>query len=256
VHGLARFGALAIDASGTTAFASALDVDLGGLETLLSLQSVPTVTTLRSPFAVDQLRVLGTFDGSVTADITNPRYGTTYSSSNPGIASVSPTGQVTARQPGQAVITAQFRHLSASTTVTVTFDPVTGYGIGQQGTGRIRPRIGTNGQIATLGSANFSIVVDRVLGGAFGLLLVGFNADQTVLGNIQLWLNPNQVTVIPLFASNPGAGSGAGAASHHLSIPNNPSFLGLSLHWQALFLDADGANGVSSTCGLRTTVVP
>src|SRR5438552_854123 len=65
------------------------------------------------------LHVLGMYGDGVQRDLTEPSTGTTYETSRPEIASVSPEGLVTAGSPGAATVVARNAGHQTSTGVTV-----------------------------------------------------------------------------------------------------------------------------------------
>src|SRR5664279_5302960 len=67
--------------------------------------------------ATEQLTAAELFGNNTKIDVTKSA---TWSSSNPGAATVSPTGLVTTVAPGTTTIRASYKSFSASTTITVT----------------------------------------------------------------------------------------------------------------------------------------
>ena len=90
-------------------------VTVGVLETL---EVLPVQAGLEVNQTV-QLQVFGTYQDGAVEDLTGHN-GTTYSSSNPAIASVEPHGLVTGVGSGEATITASHRDKSAASYITVT----------------------------------------------------------------------------------------------------------------------------------------
>src|SRR5437588_5328550 len=71
-----------------------------------SMSAVAQATTLSQAGATAQLTVTATYAGGNTQDVTSGASGTLYNASNPAIATVSPSGLVTAVSSGTAVIQA------------------------------------------------------------------------------------------------------------------------------------------------------
>lgn len=65
------------------------------------------------------LRLRGDYANNIERDISHPSLGTTYTSSNPAVVTVSPEGILTPVAQGRAFITASFKGLKAYTRVTV-----------------------------------------------------------------------------------------------------------------------------------------
>ncbi|MFN7962249.1 MAG: DNRLRE domain-containing protein [Thermoanaerobaculia bacterium] len=80
---------------------------------LASMRAAADSLVLIGAGATTQVHLTGTFADSSQADVTARSAGSTYASSNPGIASVDTTGQVTAHAPGLAFITARNRSVTA-----------------------------------------------------------------------------------------------------------------------------------------------
>ncbi len=87
------------------------------IPTQLTLTS--TLSTLTSPGATTQLTVNALYLGGAPRDVTGSATGTTYLSSNPAIASVSPEGLVQAVASGRALIQASHEGASGLISITV-----------------------------------------------------------------------------------------------------------------------------------------
>ena len=69
-----------------------------------TVTAVPDKPLLTEPGETAQLSVVGTYPGGAVKDITDSKTGTSYQSTNPGVASVGPTGMVTAVKSGTVVV--------------------------------------------------------------------------------------------------------------------------------------------------------
>ena len=98
-------------------------VEIEEVIVLDSLSISPDSFTLTSAGETRQLTVTGTYSDGNTEDLTAASTGTTYTSSNPDVALVSPDGLVTAGTAnGTAIITATNTGISASASVEVYID--------------------------------------------------------------------------------------------------------------------------------------
>jgi hypothetical protein len=123
------------------------------------------------------------------------------------------------------------------------------YGAGTAGSGAVVPRLAGNGTGA-LGST-VSLDVSLGLGGAPGAMLIGLPGSKAaipVLGGTLLLTPAANVGLV--LGGAPGA-AGAGAASFPLAVPGSPVWLGFSLFFQAVFLDAGAPGGASMTNGVE-----
>ena len=87
-----------------------------------SLRIEPTSMRLTSQNATRALAVFGTFAGGVSIDLSSAVTGTKYSTSDSSIATVSAEGVVTAKNSGNAIVTATNGGQSADALVTVQFN--------------------------------------------------------------------------------------------------------------------------------------
>jgi uncharacterized repeat protein (TIGR01451 family) len=95
-----------------------LTVDPRPLVSISLSPNQPTVTR----GSTTQFTATGTYSDGTTADLTNV---VTWTSSDPAIATITPTGSVAAMARGTTAITASSGSISASTTMTVTPSPLT-----------------------------------------------------------------------------------------------------------------------------------
>lgn len=253
VAGPVDFVALATDASGSVAYSSSLGLDLGGLGALQQLTARYPSFAPRAPLEQARMTVLGTYTSAIVRDLT-VAVGTAFASSNTAVATVDNEGIVTAWEPGTAIITATHGGLTASSTVTVAYPPVIGYGEQVPGTADVPPTIGINADAARLGDAGFVINLGSVNGGAFGIVIAGWKPAWMELADLKLWVDLTDTLAFSATASHPAGGAGAGSVNLSIPIPADPVFLGVRVYWQGLFLDAGAPGGVSSTWGLVTTI--
>ncbi|MEW6745232.1 MAG: trypsin-like serine protease [Planctomycetota bacterium] len=123
------------------------------------------------------------------------------------------------------------------------------YGGGTAGSGGFVPRISwddTTG-CASIGNPFFTIGADRCLGGASGLLTMGFSSTDNSSGAYRRLVNP--VIWLPVVYS--GAGAGNGSVAYTIPIPNNPLYVGLDIYAQFIVYDAGAARGIAATDGLH-----
>ncbi len=85
----------------------------------VSLLMSSTKTTLSTQGETTFINVTGTLPDGTTTDLSTPDRGTTYTSSNPFVASVTPDGLVTAMTRGQAIITARNEGATATLAMNV-----------------------------------------------------------------------------------------------------------------------------------------
>lgn len=95
-------------------------IKLGVVEPIpTSLAIAAPTTTLNFVGATTQLTVTGTFPNGFTRDLTAQSTGTSHTTSNPAIATVTPDGLVTAFSSGTAVISARNEGVLAAILITV-----------------------------------------------------------------------------------------------------------------------------------------
>jgi hypothetical protein len=123
------------------------------------------------------------------------------------------------------------------------------YGSGLAGTGGLVPQIGGTGCPASKQPVSIDVTNGR--GGAPGALFVGVaQSSIPVLGGTLLTL---PIVFLPSFlGGTPGQG-GAGSASIGFTAPCNPNLSGVSIYWQAVYLDPAAVQGISFTPGLKMT---
>lgn len=124
------------------------------------------------------------------------------------------------------------------------------YGDATAGTGGVAPQLAATGSI-TLGSS-ISVDVSHGLGGALGALWVGVGpSSKTSVPFAGGTLLVQPTVAVPLLLSGAVGVPGAGSSSLPLSIPSLPSLVGANLNFQAVFVDAGAAFGLSMTNGLE-----
>ena len=117
------------------------------------------------------------------------------------------------------------------------------YGNATAGTGGIAPQLAATGT-ATLGNTPSLDVTDG-LANAPGVLFLGTKTSAPVVGGTLL--------VLPALTLPLGLDP-TGTASLPLGIPNDQAFVGGTINFQALFLDAGAPQSVSMTNGLETWI--
>jgi protein involved in polysaccharide export with SLBB domain len=116
--------AAAKDAVGALAVPVALSWQVQPRAALESIKIVPVAVTLGSP-AIDtsqQLGVYGHYADGMDRRLSGADTGTTYSSSHPAVATVSPNGTIQAHRHGQTVVTVTNGRFSETVPVAVTTD--------------------------------------------------------------------------------------------------------------------------------------
>ncbi len=109
-----------IPADQFTGFESTFSLDdPASVPSSISIAAAPTL--LRAEGATSRLAVTARFVDGTTGDVTPVSKGTSYVTSNPGIATVSADGTVTAVKSGTAVISAMNENILASVDITVSF---------------------------------------------------------------------------------------------------------------------------------------
>jgi hypothetical protein len=254
--GVVMFRAIGRDATGAVGSSSAIAVDLGTPGTLTALTAWPASVVLRAPFEQAFVRIDGTFTGGAVRSIGRPAFGTTFTSSSPGVASISPEGVVTALRHGVTSVTVGNGSHSTIVDVIVEIDPVTGYGDGLPGSGDIPPEIGVTGGYPVLGNNGFGVSANRVLGGALGLFIAGWDVARLPVFGGTLWVDPSGGIVLSALCNGSVGVPGDGVCMAPVPIPGAPTLVGLRIFWQAAFLDPQGPQGFSLTHGLVTSIVP
>ncbi|MBI5849453.1 MAG: serine/threonine protein kinase [Planctomycetes bacterium] len=124
------------------------------------------------------------------------------------------------------------------------------YGAGLAGAGGLVPTLSGHGcpMPCQLG---LGVDVAQGLGGAIGVLALGVVTSSTPVLGGRLLLDP-AITHVHVLGGSAGA---PGAGSYTLPILLcDPAFTGLSLHFQAFYLDGAAAQGLSMSAGLTMTM--
>ncbi len=124
VTGVANGSATITARNGALSDTSAVVVEAG--VTLEALELTPGTATLRSPGATQTLALRGRFSDGSFRDLTTAP-GTTYESSNAGVAGVSATGTVTAVANGGSAVTARHDDRSAAASIVVSISGGVGF---------------------------------------------------------------------------------------------------------------------------------
>ena len=126
------------------------------------------------------------------------------------------------------------------------------YGLASPGTGGNAPAISSVGGFPAIGSNNFQVAVTNAVGGAQGVLFLGFAPSALSASWGTFLIDPTlplfQIPV--LFSGTPGQ-AGQGIAFAALPIPNDPFLLGFELFFQCLVADPGSIGGIAHSEGLR-----
>ncbi len=120
------------------------------------------------------------------------------------------------------------------------------FGSGVAGTGGVTPRLRATA-CPDLGLP-FTIVIEDVVGGGFGGLVVGFDSLELALFGGTFYVLPFQTVPITVGGSPGSAGAGSAALP---ATFNTPSLVGTSLYLQAGFSDVAAIESVSLTNALE-----
>jgi choice-of-anchor B domain-containing protein len=124
------------------------------------------------------------------------------------------------------------------------------YGNGSAGSGGYVPTLATVGA-PKIGGAPFTLDGSDLLGGANGLLLVGFARAQIPFKGFDLLVDPAPPTfLIPVTATGPAGAAGAGTFSLSDAIPDDTSIVGIEVDTQVLMFDGGAPRGLASSAGL------
>lgn len=142
-----------------------------------------------------------------------------------------------------------------ATLLEIPFDPCTGalhgYGTGKAGAGGWIPALGASG--CPVPGASFEVSLSSIVGGANGLLFVGFaKATQPFLGGTLL-VSPIALAIPLTMPGTPGVAGAAGVTLPAL-LPADPLLSGIALFAQAAFADVAATNGLSLTAGLEIRI--
>jgi hypothetical protein len=110
--------AVGVDAAGTLGFSDPVAMHVQAGSPLASLEAMDAAPVLFGAGDSRGLAIVGHFDDGILRDVTSPTAGTTYASADPGIATVSDSGLLTAVAPGETVVVVE--NAGVSTTVSVT----------------------------------------------------------------------------------------------------------------------------------------
>lgn len=128
------------------------------------------------------------------------------------------------------------------------------YGSGVAGSGGYVPRLTTVGD-PNLGNPSFEVDGFDLLGGAPGLLLVGFARTSIPLKGITLLVDlaPPAITVY-VTATGAAGVAGAGTIAVDAEIEDDPSLLGIEVDVQLLMADPGGPKKLASSAGLAFVI--
>lgn len=251
----AAFTALAtLPGTGLAYLPTALQLPVGVPATLLGIELPLDRMTISDPTIELSVPVYGTYSDGIRRSLTGAA-SLTLTASPPGIVTAIGTGAIRASSPGVTMLTASYNGQSANCRVTVEFDPLGNYGLGTPGRGQIVPML-TGSGTPILGNQQFATSCSRLAGGISGWLVYSLaQARQPFLGG-ELLVDLTTAVAVFVTASGTTGQAGVGLASLSTPIPNQPALVGFTFYCQGVFLDPAAVNGVSSTPGLRISILP
>jgi hypothetical protein len=111
--------AVGVDAAGALGFSDPITIHVQAGSPLDSLEAMDAAPVLFGAGDSRELAIVGHFDDGVLRDVTSPTAGTTYTSADPGIVTVSDSGLLTAVAPGETEVVAENAGVSTPVAVTV-----------------------------------------------------------------------------------------------------------------------------------------
>ncbi len=133
-------------------------------------------------------------------------------------------------------------------------DNVRRYGAGTPGSGNVVPTVWVN-TTPRPGDVNFSLRVERTLGGTWAIPLVSTAPANINFGGVRLLVDPARASQAGAFFL-PGQGNGGGSGDIPMPIANNPGLIGVTTYVQVFTLDDFAPNpaGFGASTGLALTV--
>jgi hypothetical protein len=123
------------------------------------------------------------------------------------------------------------------------------YGSGAAGSGGFVPTLTTAGD-PLIGGPPFSLLGADLLGGANGIVLVGFARAQIPFGGFDLLVDLAPPTLLlPITASGPAGVPGAGTFSFSASIPDDPADVGIEVDTQVVVFDPGAPHQLAASAG-------
>jgi hypothetical protein len=136
------------------------------------------------------------------------------------------------------------------------FDPPVIYGFADQGTGGYFPTLEPAG-LPVVGNPQFGFELSAGLGGALGVLLIGFGEAHIPVSWGTLLIDPEKpVLAVPVTLGGELGKGGAGSAFVGVPVPANPALANVEVWTQALFLDPASDGGLSHSWGIRARICP
>lgn len=203
-----------------------------------------------SPIAID---VIGSFSDGKMRNVSAAIRGTTYESSSDAMR-VSRDGGLRGVREGDATITVRNRGFSAEVKVTCRWRPVTSFGAGSPGLGRIAPVLSVAGESPQLGGKDITIRIQKVRGGAKGVLVVSPSLECIHGESIGGQRQQKGAVVVDIEADGLPDRPGVGSVEYKIPSISDPALRGRTFYVHAMFEDAAASSGHSLTNGLRVTV--
>jgi choice-of-anchor B domain-containing protein len=123
------------------------------------------------------------------------------------------------------------------------------YGTGAAGSGGFVPTLATTGD-PQIGGPPFSLDGADLLGGANGLVLVGFARAQIPFKGLDLLVDPVPPTLLlPVTALGAPGVAGAGTFSFSGAIADDPAYVGVEIDAQVIVFDPGAPKGLASSAG-------
>jgi hypothetical protein len=124
-----------------------------------------------------------------------------------------------------------------------------GYGAGLAGTGGVVPALAAIGCPRL--SQSFTVALDRAVGGAPGLFLVGAQSVSVPVVGGTLHVLP--IFTLPLLCNGLAGAAGAGGAGMPLLV-TDPSLLGATVYFQAALIDLGAVQSIALSNGLQIVI--
>lgn len=129
------------------------------------------------------------------------------------------------------------------------------YGTVTVGSGSLQPRFIGYGGCPCIGTAQFRIHADNLVGGAQGMMLIGFNRSALPFRGATLLVElVPPFFLVPLITSGTPGVAGDGAVSLTIGIPNDPNGVGIEVDAQFVVQDPGAALGIATTDGLAFVI--
>lgn len=209
--------------------------DARAREPVTGLVVEPGECVLGVPLSTAKLTVRAMLEGGAERDVTYAA--TTFSSSDPAVATVSEFGVVRALRAGIVEVTATHRGTEARSRVRVEFPEVVAFGRGVMHAGA--PRLA-----ATVDDGHMRFEMTNLESGAVGTLFLAFAPLQMQFCDALLFVSLDNALQVPVRAKGRRA---------VFDTPLPESIRGHTTYWQGAFLDRRGRCGVWTTDAVALT---